>query len=361
MNERICLKPSEWPAIDQQLWQQARVVRSFRTGSSPATNWSERRRHMIEQGYGQFLAYLDRNDLLDPDLPPPARATPANLEGFVEALSARVAPWSVAMLVHAVQRLMAVMAPEADWRWLRLVVHNLKRIAKSQRDKRPHMVAPEQVYQLGISLMQSAGTVSNPYFGATMGRDGMTICLLICCPIRIANLTSMQIGAHLNFDGDRYRLAFEADETKTGRAYESELPPELTVRMDHYLRVERRTFLARGSGEPTRHLWISRWGTPMGEAAIRTQIEKRTNEAFGKHVWPHLFRTIAATGFVDYAPESIMMVADLLGHTNMRTSEKYYILGNGARAHKKVQDTLLNSRTVARERLRAGGRKGGHD
>ena len=36
---------------------------------------------------------------------------------------------------------------------------------------------------------------------------------------------------------------------------------------------------------------------------MRTQIEKRSRDALGRHVWPHLFRAIAATGFVDHAPE----------------------------------------------------------
>lgn len=361
MTERLCLKPAEWPAIDQRRWRQALVVSSFLNGVGPATKWSERRCNMVEQGYGQLLSYLARSGQLDPDQPPEGRVTPASIEGFVKELSDRVASWSVAMMVQSVQRMIAVMAPEADWQWLSLVVRNLKSAAKPERDKRPHMVAPEQVYQLGIALMQTAETLSNPYFRATMARDGIIICLLICCPIRIANLTNMQIGVQLNFDCDRYRLAFGADETKTGYAYESELPPELTVFMDRYLRIERRTLLALGTGDPTKQLWISRWGTSMGEAAIRTQIEKRTKEAFGKHVWPHLFRTIAATGFVDFAPEKVVLVADLLGHTNMRTSEKYYILANGARAHKQVQDTLRGSRAAARERMKATGRKGDHD
>lgn len=361
MSDRLCLKPSEWPAIDQKRWKQSRVIGSFLSGASPATIWSERRCRMVEQGYGQLLSYLARSGQLDPDQSPELRATPAVIEGFVKELSERVASWSVAMMVHAVQRMMAVMAPEVDWGWLNLVVRNLKSAAKSQRDKRPHMVAPEQVYQLGLSLMLAAESLSNPYFQATMARDGLIICLLICCPIRIANLTEMQIGVHLNFDCDRYRLAFDSNETKTGHAYESELPPELTSWVDRYLKVERRTLLARGSGNSTKHLWISRWGAPMGEAAIRTQIKERTMEAFGKPVWPHLFRTIAATGFVDLAPEGVVMVADLLGHTNMRTSEQHYILANGVRAHKLVQDSLRGTRSAARERMKAARRRGSHE
>ena len=67
----------------------------------------------------------------------------------------------------------------------------------------------------------------------------------------------------------------------------------------------------------------------MGEAAIRYQIEKRSTDAFGRHVWPHLFRAIAATGFVDHAPEEVALVPDLLGHASTQTAHRYYILSTG--------------------------------
>jgi hypothetical protein len=38
------------------------------------------------------------------------------------------------------------------------------------------------------------------------------------------------------------------------------------------------------------HLWLDRSGRPMRSAAIRQQIETRTKQAFGKAIWPHLFR-----------------------------------------------------------------------
>jgi integrase len=54
----------------------------------------------------------------------------------------------------------------------------------------------------------------------------------------------------------------------------------------------------------------------MLEHSIRAQIKKRSADAFGRHVWPHLFRAIAATGFVDHAPEDAALVPDLLGHAS---------------------------------------------
>lgn len=112
--------------------------------------------------------------------------------------------------------------------------------------------------------------------------------------------------------------------------------------------------LARGYGDPTRRLWISRWGTPLIEQAVRDQIKKRTSDAFGRHVWPHLFRAIAATGLVDHAPELSGLLPDLLGHGDFQTSQRYYVLSSGALAHEAVQSTMLDLRNAATARLKAG-------
>lgn len=51
----------------------------------------------------------------------------------------------------------------------------------------------------------------------------------------------------------------------------------------------------------------------MEQHSIRAQIEKRTRDTFGRHVWPHLFRDIAAIGFVEEAVDDIRL---LLGHAD---------------------------------------------
>ena len=80
---------------------------------------------------------------------------------------------------------------------------------------------------------------------------------------------------------------------------------------------------------------------------MRTQIEKRSRDALGRHVWPHLFRAIAATGFVDHAPEEAGLLPDLLGHSSTQTAHKYYILSTGTLAHKAVQSSLMRRREAA--------------
>lgn len=354
----LCLRVEDWPPIDQQIWREARMPMRFGRRARIAGGWSEARCKIVCQGYGQWLSCLIRRGELDPTEPPESRATRERIETFVTELQARVAPWSVAMMVQATQRMLTVMAPDHDWDWLDTVVANLKRLARPARDKRPHMVDPVQLYGLGIDLMTDARrrATDGDYHAATMGRDGLIIATLIACPVRIANLTMIEIGRHLIAAEGAYMLKFSEEETKTGRAIEAELPPQLTPWIDFYLRVHRPRLLERGDDRSTRRLWISRWGTPMIEHAVRDQIRKRTGDAFGRHVWPHLFRAIAATGMVDHAPEQAGLLPDLLGHGDERTSKRHYVLSSGTLAHRAVQSVILDLRRAAAGYLKSGGR-----
>ena len=354
MSPTLCLKPIDWPTMDQQRWRDAQSTTGFLSGSQPARKWSPRRCRIVEQGYGQWLSFLAHNGQLDSMQSPEVRATPERIAAFVIQLQERVAPESAAMMVEAVQRMLAVIAPKHDWSWLSVGVSNLKRLATPSRDRLAHMVDPRQLYRLGLDLMKEAArnVDQDRYHAATMGRDGLMIAVLSCCPVRIGNFTQIAVGKHLRFDIDRYRLAFDGEETKTNRPFDGELPQELTPYLNEYLRIHRVRLLARGNVEVTDRLWIGRLGQPMGEAAIRYQIEKRSAYAFGRHVWPHLFRAIAATGFVDHAPEDAALVPDLLGHASTQTAHRYYILSTGALAHRAVQSSLMRRREAAAARAR---------
>lgn len=353
MTRPLALQLSAWPEIDQIRWREARTVTSFLTGPRPASRWSDRRCRIVEQAYGQWLAYLLSTGQLDQKASPASRVQPEILRQFITILSARVAPWSVAMMVQALRTMLMALDPEAVDPISSKLVANLKRAAKPTRDKRAHMVSPSDLFALGMSLVAQANQESEALQSATKARDGVMIALLACCPIRIANLTQIDIGQHLRFDCDRYVLTFSQTETKTGQPFEAELPPEMTPVIDNYLRHTRRYLLERGEPGQTRALWIDRWGRRLQEHSIRAQIETRTCAAFGRHVWPHLFRTIAATGFVDLAPEQIRLLPDLLGHTDAQTTHRYYVLADAMRAHGAVQNALMRERAEALARRSA--------
>lgn len=357
MTRRLCLPVEQWPDIDRARWELARSPNSFGAAARLAGRWSARRCRIVEQAYGQWLAFLATQETFDPALPPEQRASNDALRAFILALQARVCSCSTAMMVQALLAMLRVMAPKHDWEWLASVVSNLKRLAKPSRDKRGHMVGPEELFELGMVLLQRArhhiDNGLSPYHAAIMGRDGLMIALLICTPVRIANLTMIELGQHLVHGAEGYGICFAAHETKTGRPYKASLPDEVAFWIDYYLTVLRPLLLAHAGHEPNSHLWISGWGTALGEAAIRVQIKQRTQEEFGLPVWPHLFRAIASTSFVDHAPEQVQLLPDLLGHADVTTAHRYYVLSSSARAHADVQSALLTRREAALRRIKA--------
>jgi len=98
------------------------------------------------------------------------------------------------------------------------------------------------------------------------------------------------------------------------------------------------------------HLWLDRYGQPLSSKAIRAQIETRTEQAFGKTIWPHLFRDISVTELVDCAPEEIGIAPDLLRHSDLQITKKHYIQAIGMKAHLRVQEVIAARRRAAARR-----------
>jgi len=250
----LCLPVTQWPECDQRLW--ARVLepaaRLFQA-SSPASKWSPRRRRIVEQGYGQYLAWLDTNGLLDPGAAPEDRVTPERVTRFVAQLIERIAPVSVGMMIGALGRMLAVLSPDTDWAWMRRLYQDLKAWAEPSRDKRAAVVPAKDLFDLGIHLMDTAAAEGrDPYFVATQYRDGLLIALLIARPVRMRNISTIELPQNLVRINDTYWLRFNPEMTKTGIEIDVPIPDVLTERLDMYLSGHRQVLLARRrKGPPT--------------------------------------------------------------------------------------------------------------
>ena len=84
------------------------------------------------------------------------------------------------MMVGALLRMLAVLAPERDWTMLARVYRHLKQTAAPSRDKISRLVAAGDLLELGIRLMQTCedGPRHRTHV-ATQYRDGLIIALLI--------------------------------------------------------------------------------------------------------------------------------------------------------------------------------------
>jgi len=355
----LSLPVDHWPELDRERWLAAQVPAGFLEPDKPASHWSPARRgSIVEPAYGRWLAFLDRNGALDPSCTPGERATEPRLRAFVAELQAQVAPVSACMMVGALLRMLVVLEPERDWTFLGQVYRHLKRTAAPSRDKLSRMVPAADLFELGIHLMETwADDRPQRVYKATRYRDGLIIALLIACPIRLKNLAALVIGQHLVLDGEDYRLTLAAPETKTGRPYVASVPQVLTTYINQWLDRFYVQLIARAGDEVSsagNHLWIDRWGKPMSSKAIRRQIWTRTRQAFGKGICPHLFRDCAVTELVDCAPEEIGIAPDLLGHADLRTTQRYHIKAKGMTAHARIQEMITARRRAAAARGTSG-------
>jgi integrase/recombinase XerD len=206
-------------------------------------------RNIVQQAYGQWLGFLDRNGDLDPFASPGERATEARLGAFVAGLRDRVAPGSAAMMVGALLRMLLVLEPDRDWTGLARVYNRLKQTAAPSRDKLSRMVPATELFHLGIGLMDTCDRGQNETYKATRYRGKLIIALLISCPMRLKNLAGLMVGQHPVFDRHGYRVRLTAAETQTGRPYVAEIPHDLTPYIDRWLQVYRPVPL-KGSGDP---------------------------------------------------------------------------------------------------------------
>jgi hypothetical protein len=110
---RLCLIPEHWPEVDRERWRVAQEPPGFLEPDKPANRWGLAHSRIVEQAYGQWLAFLNRNDALDPSSTPGGRATEGRLCDFITELRARVAPVSAALITDALVRMLRVLEPVA--------------------------------------------------------------------------------------------------------------------------------------------------------------------------------------------------------------------------------------------------------
>jgi len=224
------------------------------------------------------------------------------------------------------------------------VIAHLKRAAKPVSDKRSRIVPIRDLYAVGRRLMEIAPATPTPLKGAGLYRDGLMIALLAARPIRIGNLSSIEIDRHLRWQGDAFWLVFPAAEVKNRRPLEFVLPANLTKPISEYLDFYRPRLLERRGrhwrGCPGKALWISEHGTAFGRSHIRERICRRTRERFGFSVNPHLFRDCAATSIATEDPAHVGIIMPILGHARADTAERYYNQARSLDAARRYQDAI---------------------
>ena len=267
----------------------------------------------------------------------------ARLRQFIDVLKASLAPLTVRSYVTNLLTAAEAMAPERSFADLRNATRSLWRWAKPA-DKRTRLVPAGELSALGYDLMAEADRRKLGSRPATLHQDGLMIALLAARPLRRRNLASIELGRHLERQGEEYWLSFPAQEMKNRRALEFPLPRNLAVPLERHLVVYRPLLLLKARGRWRRDggeaLWISAHGGPLGAKQVHERIVARTQARFGHPVNPHMFRDAAATSIAIEDPAHVGIVAAILGHANPQTAERFYNQAGSLEAGRRLQAVI---------------------
>ncbi len=337
-----------WPVAERELWLRVTTEIDFFDDAAVAARWSAKTRYQAEAAYGRWLAYLQRADPAALALPAEARADRVRVRAYTETLTVRVTPMSVAAELGHLILALRMLAPAADWTWLRQWQYRFQKLAVP-REKRHKMVHPSRLIELGMALMDGAAARARPIDRACQYRDGLLIALLAYRPLRRRSLAELRLDTHLRQIGGGYVLALQSENTKSGQPHEFPLPDALVPFLARYLEHYRLLFPHR-AGEQA--LWLSAKGGALTGEAIYDRVCRRTATAFGTAIHPHLFRDIAATTIAREAPASLAVARDLLTHASLETTLRHYTQAATIEATHKFASAVDQLRGKPRRRRR---------
>ena len=334
-----CLPFDLWPQAHQEAWNAALASKDILDTESVSVDWRPASIKRNTKAYGVWLSWHLANGKNISDSRPEDLVTKENARAFVADLQAVNVNITVSDRVQALYCVMRVLAPQSkgfDWDWLRFGMMRLRATATPSREKITRLKSARDIYALGRKLMAEADaaeytTDMTLIERAVSYRDGLMIALLIHRPWRRGNFASLSIGTtFVMLDGTAV-LAIAPANSKTKRRIESEFPDDLYAPLCRYLKIYRPILMTqsvnaqRNTGPKSiEALWVSRDGTKLHEESIKGAIERRTRHAFGKHIPQHWFRDAVVTSLIQDAPASARLASGVLGHSDVRITEKHY-------------------------------------
>ncbi|MEL7471577.1 MAG: tyrosine-type recombinase/integrase [Pseudomonadota bacterium] len=341
---RRCLTVDLWPEGDRVAWERAMAPGDVLDGTvGPGFHWRDQTREKYRKGYGRWLTFLVMQGWLEPDVCAADRITPERVRLYCdELISQDVGSWTLWGRLAELLAALKAMAPEYDFNWLRKIVPRLEANTVDKRNKLERLQPADRLLDWAITRLDNLLEPPPMRDSHVAFRDALMVGLLSCCPVRLGNLSMIEIDNQLRRTEQGFLLRFTSDETKTSHPMTMPVAQSLTSYLDHYLDAVRPQFLITGK---TERLWITRYGLPMRDNAMHAAITRTTERAFGKPINPHLFRDCAATFVALEDPEHVRLTAPLLGHIDPRATERHYIQANQIVAGRRIRASVAQLRS----------------
>jgi integrase len=335
---QTALPVAAWSKSDRDAWHAAKAKGGILDEGGIASHLSPPTLQDLTSRYAYFLSFLVGTGRFNPHGPAAALITEENTLLYVRYLEPRVSSVTLAQSLYKISRVAVCLAPKEDWRWLQRVARRLDRRAKP-RDRRSEVVEIKEIFKLGRQLMDEAEKSEQPgsFSTAELYRDGLIIALLVADPLRLANITALEIGRTLIKDGATWSFEIPAAETKERRLHLAVLPDWCSPCIDRY--VDHRKLFP--NAERTDRLWLTRYGQPLSPNGLYRRVCKRTLAAFGKRINPHLIRSCLATSTAVHHGANIGLAMNVLHHQSSKVTERHYNQAKMIDAVRAYQEMLL--------------------
>src|SRR5215213_855069 len=176
---RVSLRVEDWPASDQEAWRALFTTGDLFDEKGPGAHLSHRTRTSLENAYGRWLGFLARTEPNGLDKALRERVTRERIMAFAHHLAETNIATSVAGQLRFLRGALRLLAADQDWAWLLTIAKRIEARAE-RRSKRHRLRTTEELFALGIRLMQEADAVREDSGRVTKGaaltyRDGLII------------------------------------------------------------------------------------------------------------------------------------------------------------------------------------------
>ena len=184
-----------------------------------------------------------------------------------------------------------------------------------------------RVVQLPHAMMAAARSQQSTarHRAAVTAQLAVAIAILTAAPVRLANLTAIQLGTNLIKPGglgSNYWLVFPDYDVKNRVRLEFPLEQYLTRLIDEYVH-DFRPDLMRGRNE--NWLFPGQRRGAKGKISFSGQITERIYKATGVRMTVHQFRHAAAAIILQRRPGEYELVRRILGHRSVQTTINSYV------------------------------------
>ncbi|MBR1287728.1 site-specific integrase [Bradyrhizobium sp. AUGA SZCCT0177] len=313
-----------WPESDRKAWMSvSRPSQRLKRGGAGS--------HMkaitladLARRYSYFLDFMNRQGLFDPKKTAGGHVTPANVDTYLEELTARVGSVTVQGSIYKLRRACELIDPARDLSWLTDIEKDLALVMRP-RSKTNRWVLTEVLVEAGLTLIAEAENSRrmSKLGQARQVRNGLMVAMLAMHPVRLKNFAALEIGRSLVEIKGSWWIVLSATETKEDRPDERRIDDLLQPALDRYLK-KYRPFLA-GADQSTTALWLSSNDeSPMTYDGVARAVTETTRSTVGVAVSPHLFRTAIASSAAIYGGANPHLASAVLHHKDARVTEAHY-------------------------------------